>query len=98
VPGLAGAGTISLESVARPGTYVRHQNYRVLLHPPDGSQLFRLDASFHPVPGLADPTAVSLRSLNYPAMYLRHQNFHGYLATGGDDLFRRDATFTPTAP
>ena len=42
---------MSFESVNSPGHFLRHQDYRLKLHPNDGSELFGQDASFIPHPG-----------------------------------------------
>jgi hypothetical protein len=72
-PGLAGSGCISFEAVNYPGRYLRHQNFQVYLHAPDGGRLFAQDATFCVVPGLAGRD-VSLRSYNYPGHYLDHRD------------------------
>ncbi|MFJ8666428.1 family 43 glycosylhydrolase [Streptomyces sp. NPDC093600] len=73
VTGLAGTGTVSLESANFPGHYLRHKNHEVWVEKNDGSATFESDASFHRRPGLADPAAgVSYESYNFPGRYLRH--------------------------
>jgi hypothetical protein len=98
VPGLAGDGTVSLESVNYPGHFLRHQGFRIKLHADDGSQLFRDDASFHVVSGLAAADGISLESVNYEGRFLRHRDFELWLEPADDDLSRADATFHVTAP
>ena len=50
VPGLCGVkGSISFESIKYPGNFLRHQNYIVKLHNEDSSDLYKNDASFHPI-------------------------------------------------
>ncbi|CAH1796481.1 unnamed protein product, partial [Owenia fusiformis] len=39
-------GYLAFESVNYPGRFIRHQGYRLKLHPSDGSELFKNDASF----------------------------------------------------
>ena len=49
VQGLCGvAGTISFESVVRPGNFLRHQNFKIYLHNRVNSDLYRSDACFFP--------------------------------------------------
>lgn len=98
VPGLADSRYISFESVNYPGYYLRHQDFRLRLHQSDGSQLFRADATFKMGPGLADGSWLSFESFNYPGHYIRHRDYHLYIERGGDDLFRKDATFRLAAP
>jgi hypothetical protein len=98
VPGLAGVG-VSLESVAQPGHYLRHQNSRLILSAWDGSDLFRADATFHARPGLANPRATSLESSNFPGHFLRHRNSEFWMdALDPGPLFAADATFELVTP
>jgi hypothetical protein len=98
VPGLAGVG-VSLESVARPGHFLRHQNSRLILSAWDGSGLFRGDATFHARPGLADPRATSLESSNFPRHFLRHRNSEFWMdAFDPGQLYAADATFELVNP
>jgi GH43 family beta-xylosidase len=71
VPGLAGSGTVSLESTSHPGYFLRHKNYEVVLERNDGSALFRADASFHRRTGLAG-SGVSFEASNFPSRIIRH--------------------------
>ena len=49
VPGLSGApGSISFESIARPGHFLRHKNYFMWLHKYQNTDLYKKDASFYP--------------------------------------------------
>jgi hypothetical protein len=58
-PALSGTpGAVSFESVNYPGLYLRHQFWRLKLHPNDGSALFRQDASFNPKRGLSSRTGI----------------------------------------
>jgi GH43 family beta-xylosidase len=93
VTGLAGAGTVSLESTNFPGYYLRHRNLELWVDRGDGSTQFRNDASFSQRPGLAVSTAVSFESLNVPGSYLRHSNGLLNLQTVPDAQARADATF-----
>jgi hypothetical protein len=49
VPGLAGQCT-SFRSVNNPDRYIRHRNFELWLDVPDGTDLFRRDATFCPKP------------------------------------------------
>jgi len=70
VPGLADKSFVSFESVAFPGYFLRHQNFRLKLHRNDGSDLFQKDATFLIVKGLADDTASSIMSYNYSSHFI----------------------------
>ncbi|MCX5421721.1 glycoside hydrolase family 43 protein [Streptomyces sp. NBC_00078] len=63
-PGLAGTGTVSFESVANPGYFLRHANYDFQLVRNDGSAQFAADATFNKVAGLADSTWSSFQVRN----------------------------------
>ena len=59
--GLADSRCVSLESVATPGQWLRHQGFRLRLSANAGTDLFKSDATFCPEAGLAG-TGVTLRS------------------------------------
>ena len=49
VQGICGvAGTVSFESVASPGKFLRHQNYEIYLHSSQNTALYKNDACFFP--------------------------------------------------
>ena len=49
VPGISGLpGSISFESIARPGHFLRQSNYFIMLHKYQNTDLFKKDASFYP--------------------------------------------------
>ena len=88
-------GKYSLKSNNYPDRYLRHQGYRIKLHPNDGSELYRLDSSFRIVPGLAG-TGISFESENYPNHYIRHRNYECHIdKSDGSDLFKKDASWNP---
>jgi len=93
VPGLAGTGTVSLESANFPGYYLRHKNYEMWLEQNDGSTLFKNDASFYRRAGQADSAAVSFESYNFPGRYLRHYEHLLYIQPLSTALDRADATY-----
>jgi GH43 family beta-xylosidase len=92
VPGLAGNGSISIESTNFPGYYLRHSNFEVYLAQNDGSTLFAEDASFYQRAGLAGD-GLSFESYNFPGRYLRHYNYLLYIQSISNDTGRSDATF-----
>lgn len=93
--GLADAACLSLESVATPGSFLRHQNYRLRLSPDDGTPLTQADATFCPEAGLAG-TGVTLRSKNYPTYVLRHRNGELWIDPQATDAgFMASASFLP---
>ncbi|MFI6855004.1 family 43 glycosylhydrolase [Streptomyces sp. NPDC050416] len=93
VPGLAGSGTVSLESANLPGYYLRHRNFEVWLEKNDGSAQFASDATFHRRAGLADPAGVSYESYNYPGRYVRHWEYLLNVQAVSTATDRADATF-----
>jgi GH43 family beta-xylosidase len=93
VTGLAGSGTVSLESANFPGYFLRHRNHEIWLDRNDGSTLFRNDASFFRRAGLADAAGASFESLNFPGRFIRQSNsllFNQPISTATD---RADATY-----
>lgn len=93
--GLADAACLSLESVATPGRFLRHQNYRLRLSPDDGTPLTQADATFCPEAGLAG-AGVTLRSKNYPTYVLRHRNGELWIDPQATDAgFMASASFLP---
>jgi hypothetical protein len=80
--GLANPSCVSFESIDRPGSYLRHQNFQLHLQPSDGSPLFAQDATFCPGPGNSGQ-GMSFQSVNFPGRYLRTFNNVLYLASNG---------------
>jgi GH43 family beta-xylosidase len=93
VTGLAGTGTVSLESANFPGYYLRHRNQEVWLERNDGSTLFRNDASFYRRAGLANSADASFESYNFPGRYLRHYGYLLYVQSVSSATDRADATY-----
>ncbi|WP_082114733.1 family 43 glycosylhydrolase [Lentzea aerocolonigenes] len=93
VPGLAGSGTVSLESANFPGYYLRHRDMELWVDRSDGGTQFRNDASFTQRAGLASSSAASFESLNLPGRYVRHSNGLVNLQAVSDAQGRADATF-----
>jgi GH43 family beta-xylosidase len=93
VPGLAGNGTVSLESANHPGHYLRHRDFEVWLDRNDGSALFRNNASFRQVAGLADASGVSFESHDHPGRYIRHSAYRLYVRPAPAPTARAAATF-----
>ena len=54
-PGNAGSGTVSFESTAHPGYFLRHAGFLMYMHQKDGSDLFNQDSSFFPRGSNNDP-------------------------------------------
>ena len=90
-------GAVSFESTNYPGTYLRHQGYRLKQHRNDGQDLFRRDASFVVRPALNGlPGAFSFEAVNVSGFYIRHSNNQLWInRSNGSDLFRQDASFRP---
>jgi hypothetical protein len=80
--GLANPSCVSFESIDRPGSYLRHQNFQLHLQPSDGSPLFSQDATFCPAPGNSGQ-GTSFQSVNFPGRYLRTFDNVLYLASNG---------------
>ncbi|MEU4443185.1 glycoside hydrolase family 43 protein [Actinosynnema sp. NPDC050801] len=96
VPGLAGSGTVSFQSVNYPGYYLRHYAYDFVLAADDGTSTFKADATFRQVAGLASSSWSSFQSYNYPDRYIRHYAYQLRLDPITDAAGRSDATFRLT--
>ncbi|MFD6662267.1 family 43 glycosylhydrolase [Micromonospora chalcea] len=93
VPGLAGGGSVSLESTNFPGYFLRHRAFALYVERDDGSALFDNDASFQRRPGLAAAEALSLESQNYSGRYVRHRDGLLQLEAVNTSADRAAATF-----
>jgi GH43 family beta-xylosidase len=94
VTGLAGSGTVSLESTNFPGYFLRHRNFEVWVERNDGSATFRNDASFFRRAGLADAAGASFESYGFAGRYVRHVSGSLlYVQAVTDAAGRADATF-----
>jgi Alpha-L-arabinofuranosidase B (ABFB) domain/Concanavalin A-like lectin/glucanases superfamily len=80
--GLANPSCVSFESVNKPGSYLRHQNFQFHLQPNDGSTLFSMDATFCPGTGNSGQ-GTSFQSVNFPGRYIRNFSNTVYLASDG---------------
>ncbi|MEN3304628.1 MAG: hypothetical protein V7603_830 [Micromonosporaceae bacterium] len=80
--GLANPSCVSFESINKPGSYLRHQNFQFHLQPDDGSSLFSQDATFCQTPGNSHQ-GVSFQSVNFPTRYIRTLDNTVYLASNG---------------
>ncbi|GGN45612.1 RNA polymerase sigma factor (sigma-70 family) [Actinoplanes campanulatus] len=69
VEGLSDPDCLSLR--AADGRYLRHYAFRIKLAAPDGSAIFRADATWCPLTG--DDGRVTLRSDNYPARVIHYR-------------------------
>ncbi|WP_224364699.1 family 43 glycosylhydrolase [Hyalangium versicolor] len=93
VTGLAGSGTVSLESANYPGYYLRDRSSELWLEKNDGSTTFKNEASFYKRAGLSDSAGVSFESYNYVGRYIRHYNYLLSVQTLSTATDRADATF-----
>jgi hypothetical protein len=92
VKGMADSSCFSIR--APSGKYLRHYDFRLRFDEPDGSDLFRKDATFCP---LADVPAgtVRLRSANYPDHVIHSRGSDLYIdKRDGSDAFDADSSFT----
>jgi hypothetical protein len=80
--GLANPSCVSFESVNKPGSYLRHQNFQFHLQPNDGSSLFAMDATFCPQAGNSGQ-GTSFQSVNFPGRFIRNFSNVVYLAANG---------------
>jgi hypothetical protein len=80
--GLANPSCVSFESINKPGSYLRHQNFQYHLQPSDGSSLFAQDATVCPGPG-NNGQGTSFQSVNFAGRYIRTFENVVYLASDG---------------
>lgn len=93
VTGLGFSGCFSFESVDTPGSYIRHNNFVLLVNANDGTKQFAEDATFCPQTGL-NGLGSSFRAWGYPTRYFRHYANAGYIASnGGQHVFDAPASF-----
>ena len=93
VTGLGNSACVSFESKDTPGSYIRHNNFALLVNASDGSQQFKEDATFCPQAGL-NGQGNSIRAWGYPTRYFRHYENVGYIASdGGVHTFDATASF-----
>jgi hypothetical protein len=78
--GLADPSCYSLESRNFPGSYLRHQSFRVRLSVNENTDLFRRDATFCAQPGSG---GVRLASLNELGTNVRHYSEEVWVASNG---------------
>ena len=93
VPGLADPNCISFESTNFPGSFLKIENFRIVLKAYDGSMDFNENVTFRKVQGLADGNYVSFQAYKYPNRYIRHNNFILQVDEIYSDNDKRDATY-----
>jgi len=91
--GLADSKQISFELRNQAGTYLVNVGGLLRAMPDDGTQQFRINATFGIAKGLADPVWISFALPSQPNHYVRHQHYLFKVHAGEGDLFRKDATF-----
>lgn len=93
-PGNAAANCISFEYAAKPGQFLRHQNYRLKASVNDGSALFKKDSTFCPEAGLSTLGGLTFRSLNYPGYVIHNRNTQVWIdPTAGTPTFNNSASY-----
>ncbi|PBP17454.1 putative fungal alpha-L-arabinofuranosidase [Diplocarpon rosae] len=100
--GLANSACFSFESKDTAGSYLRHDNFVLLIDANDDSKGFKEDATFCPQTGL-NTQGNSIRSWNYPTRFIRHYSLSGYVGSNGGihsfdaaDSFNDDASWVVT--
>lgn len=93
VKGLANESSVSIESVTKPGFYLRHRDGKVWLEANDNSTLFKNDATWQLRAGLTGSWAASFESYNIPGAYMRHRNGLLEISTISTSVDQQDATF-----
>ncbi|KAH6652360.1 Arabinosidase B [Truncatella angustata] len=80
--GLGNSACFSFESVDTPGSYIRHNNFVLLLNANDGTKQFHEDATFCPQTGI-NGQGNSVRAWGYPTRFFRHYSNVLYVASNG---------------
>ena len=90
-----GLSDTSCFSIREPGgKYLRHFDYRLRFDEPDGSDLYREDATFCPLPDVP-AGIVRLRSANFPDRLIHSRDNGLYVdERDGSDTFDADSSFT----
>lgn len=91
-PGLAGDGTLSLESASSPGLFISYSGTEVKLGEDDKSDAFSKASSFYQRQGLSDESGVSFELVNSSEHFLSI-NDGGKLAVSEVDSNPESATF-----
>lgn len=91
--GLGNSACFSFESKDTTGSYLRHDNFVLLLNADDGTKQFGEDATFCPQTAL-NGDGSSIRSWSYPTRYIRHFEYVVYIASnGGPETFDSTTSF-----
>ncbi|MFF5362756.1 AbfB domain-containing protein [Streptomyces scabiei] len=80
--GLANTSCLSVESVDKPGRFLRHADHQLFLNTDSGGSSFAKDATFCPAAGNGG-VGTSFQWVNFPTKYLRHYNYTVYVASNG---------------
>ncbi|KAF1959177.1 Arabinosidase B [Byssothecium circinans] len=95
--GLSNGGCVSFESRDSPGSYLRHNNFVLLLNSNDNSKQFKEDATFCPQAGF-NGQGSSIRAWGYPTRWIRHYSNVGYIGSnGGVKTFDAASSFNDDA-
>jgi hypothetical protein len=81
VAGLANSACVSFQSRDTSGSFIRHNNFVLLVNANDGSKQFKEDATFCPQAGL-NGQGNSILAWGYPTRYFRH--FNNVLSIGSN--------------
>ncbi|KAF2714706.1 carbohydrate-binding module family 42 protein [Pleomassaria siparia CBS 279.74] len=80
--GLGNSACYSFESKDTPGSYIRHNNFVLVLNASDSSKQFKEDATFCSSAGM-NGQGNSIRAWGYPTKHVRHYTNVSYIATNG---------------
>ena len=90
--GFAGRG-VSFESIAFPGYFLRHANFRIVLATNDNTELFRQDSTFLIRRATNGQRGVSFESVNFPNHYITMRNSSLHISQPNTPLTRSLASF-----
>ena len=93
-PGLWGAGSISFESITRPGRYIRHRDGKIWVEEGDtNSQSFKRECSWFARNDHFFTGFVSFESVHQPGFFIRHHSRRLEMSEIFSNQDRNDASF-----
>ncbi|WP_167444207.1 AbfB domain-containing protein [Streptomyces diastatochromogenes] len=94
-----GSRLLAFEAKHPSGFFLRHKNFRIVLEPPDGTELFKQDHAFREVAPLAGDPRDGWHSYQafqdkFKTRFLAHENLHLFLRDKSESgIAAGDASF-----
>jgi YVTN family beta-propeller protein len=97
--GNAAANCVSFEYKSKPGQFLRHKSFRLMVAASDGSATFNNDSTFCSEVGLSSLGGITLRSRNYSSNLIRNRNGQIWLdPSDNTEAFNDSASFLIKPP